>query len=112
MRKDTPTALASDTITTALVQMTTSGLGACSIIDENGRAIGIFTDGDLRRFVTKGGNAAASNLSSFVSNNPKTIASSSLLIDAEQMFKDCNVDTIIVEESGVVVGMIDIQDLH
>ena len=112
MRKDNPTALASDSITTALVQMTTSGLGACSIIDENGRAIGIFTDGDLRRFVTKGGNAAASNLSSFVSNNPKTIASSSLLIDAEQMFKDDNVDTIIVEENGVVVGMIDIQDLH
>ena len=43
--------------------------------------------------------------------NPKYLQLG-LFVDAEQMFKDCQIDTIIVEDNGVVVGMIDIQDLH
>jgi len=113
MRKANPVAKATDKISDALVQMTTSGLGACSIIDEKNRALGIFTDGDLRRFITDGGNVATATLDTFISETaPKTISKSALLIDAEQLFAQSNVDTLIVEDGGVVVGMIDIQDLH
>ena len=34
-----------------------------------------------------------------------------LLIDASNMFKDSQVDTLIVTENDKAVGMIDIQDL-
>jgi len=113
MRSANPITKITDTISDALVQMTTSGFGACSIIDDNSRAIGVFTDGDLRRFVSEGGDVMTTTMKHFVTESaPKTIAKSALLIDAEQLFAQSNVDTLIVEDCGVVVGMIDIQDLH
>jgi len=113
MRSANPVAKPTDTISHALVQMTTSGLGACSIIDDHQRALGIFTDGDLRRFITTGGDVNNTTLEHFITDKtPKTIAISALLIDAEQQFAQNNVDTLIVEDGGNVVGMIDIQDLH
>lgn len=113
IRTANPTTTAKDSLASALVAMTTSGLGACSIVDEAGHAIGIFTDGDLRRFINAGGDIQSTNMSTFISEvAPKTISSSALLIDAEQLFAESNVDTLIVESNGKVVGMLDIQDLH
>jgi signal-transduction protein with cAMP-binding, CBS, and nucleotidyltransferase domain len=34
-----------------------------------------------------------------------------LLIDASNLFKDAEVDTLIVTENNAAIGMIDIQDL-
>lgn len=113
IRSSNPTVTVTDSLSSALVAMTTSGLGACTIVDENGQALGIFTDGDLRRFIGDGGDVQNIQMSAFVGTTaPKTISSSALLIDAEQMFAESNVDTLIVETNGKVVGMLDIQDLH
>src|SRR5262249_10848646 len=35
-------------------EMSAKGLGASAIVDEAGRVLGIFTDGDLRRLIEKG----------------------------------------------------------
>lgn len=113
IRSSNPTVTVTDSLSSALVAMTTSGLGACTIVDENGHALGIFTDGDLRRFIGDGGDVQNTQMSAFIGTTaPKTISSSALLIDAEQMFAESNVDTLIVETNGKVVGMLDIQDLH
>ena len=44
-------------------------------------------------------------------NMPKSIEANALLIDASNMFKDSQVDTLIVTENNKAIGMIDIQDL-
>ena len=35
-------------------EMSAKGLGATAIVDGDGRVLGIFTDGDLRRLIEKG----------------------------------------------------------
>ena len=38
----------------ALFLMTAKGLGATSVVDENGKFIGLVTDGDIRRMLARG----------------------------------------------------------
>ena len=92
--------------------MTVSGFGAATIVDAFGAPIGIFTDGDLRRMIEKeGGDSINKKVGDLVFNGPKSIESSALLIDASNLFKDSQVDTLIVTENNKAIGMIDIQDL-
>ena len=107
-----PTVVASDSIHDTLVKMTVSGFGAATVVDESGAAIGIFTDGDLRRMIEKeGGESINRKVGDLTFNKPKSIESSALLIDASNLFKDSQVDTLIVTEDNKAIGMIDIQDL-
>lgn len=107
-----PTVNKSESIHDCLVKMTVGGFGAATIVDENGAPIGIFTDGDLRRMVEKeGGDAVNRKVGDLEMKPPKSIEASALLIDASNMFKDYEVDTLIVTENNSAVGMLDIQDL-
>jgi arabinose-5-phosphate isomerase len=45
--------------TDLLREMTGKGLGATAIVDADGRPLGIFTDGDLRRLIERGADLRA-----------------------------------------------------
>jgi len=98
----------------ALVAMTVSGLGAV-VLAEQGRAVGLFTDGDLRRLMERQGtlDVHASLRSAHALKAPHAVASSDLLNDAYRRFAETKVDQLLVEdESGKALGLIDIQDLN
>jgi predicted transcriptional regulator len=107
-----PLVTKSDSIHDTLVKMTVGGFGAATIVDDYGSPIGIFTDGDLRRMIEKeGGEAVNKKIGDLELKTPKSIEASALLIDASNLFKDSQVDTLIVTENNRAAGMIDIQDL-
>ena len=98
----------------ALVAMTVSGLGAV-VLAEQGRAVGLFTDGDLRRLMERQGtlDVHPSLRSAHALKAPHAVASSALLNDAYRRFAETKVDQLLVEdESGKALGLIDIQDLN
>lgn len=100
------------TVFDALAMMTDSGLGAVSIVSENGELKGIFTDGDLRRNIKEKGKSILDlQMSSFVNEKmPFTVNAEALLYEAVHIFKEKGIDNIIVVENNEPVGMIDIQD--
>ncbi len=107
-----PTATLNESIKDCLVTMTSGGYGAVSVIDDEGKAVGIFTDGDLRRYMsTNQGDVANTKLSALNLQPPKSIESSALLEEASDLFKSHQIDTLVVTENKKVVGMLDIQDL-
>jgi len=107
-----PTVNKNDSIHDCLVKMTVGGFGAATIVDEKGAPIGIFTDGDLRRMIEKeGGESVNRKVGDLGLKPPKSIEASALLIDASNMFKDYEIDTLIVTENNSAIGMLDIQDL-
>ena len=107
-----PTVNKGDSIHDCLVKMTVGGFGAATVIDDTGAPIGIFTDGDLRRMIEKeGGESVNSKVGDLALKQPKSIEASAMLIDASNLFKDSQVDTLIVTENNMAIGMIDIQDL-
>jgi TalC/MipB family fructose-6-phosphate aldolase len=96
----------------AIIKMTEYGFGCITITDKKGKVKGVFTDGDLRRQLTRDGrNVLNHKMSDFKYNAPISIEGDALLNDAAQLFKKTNVDTILVTAKGKPLGMLDIQDL-
>jgi transaldolase len=107
-----PIVKASESVTDALVTMTEGGFGCVTILDANNALLGVFTDGDLRRYLKdKGKEFLQTKMGDLSYKAPITIDGNLLLNDAAQIFKDKKVDTLLVTEDGKVVGMLDIQDL-
>jgi TalC/MipB family fructose-6-phosphate aldolase len=100
------------TVTDCLVKMTAGGYGAVTVIDGNGAAAGIFTDGDLRRLVeANGADAVNKKMSDLNLSAPKTVDAEELLYSAQRVFSETKVDSLVVVSEGKVVGLLDVQDL-
>jgi transaldolase len=102
----------SATIQEALVKMTKSGYGAV-VITDHGQLQGIFTDGDVRRWLET---QIEPNLQTPISaaagsSMPSTIDADALLNEAAQAFSAQKVDQLVVLQNGHVLGLLDIQDL-
>ncbi len=98
----------------ALFAMTVSGLGAV-VLAEHGRAVGLFTDGDLRRLIEQRGtlDVQAPLRDMHALKVPHALPASALLNDAYRAFAETRVDQLLVEDdSGNALGLIDIQDLN
>ena len=113
IRESNPVCNITETVTNALVAMTESRLGAVSLVDESGRLAGVFTDGDVRRQLQQHGREILEKRLEELSfsSKPITINSDALLYEAVNLFKDRQVDNIIVLENNMPAGICDIQDL-
>jgi transaldolase len=112
IRPANPTITLSHTVVDALVEMSKHGFGAVSVVDESGKLIGVFTDGDLRRHIQEEGQGVLQKgLTEFQFNLPISISPDALIQEAHQIFKKKEIDNIVVAENGRPIGMIDVQDL-
>src|SRR5512134_3235706 len=59
--------------TAAMLEMTAKKLGMTTMVDQTGKLTGIITDGDLRRFIQRGGDFTKATAGELGSRNPKTI---------------------------------------
>lgn len=86
--------------------------GAASIVNEQGKLIGIFTDGDLRRCLDKDTRLLDAPVSEVMSKTPKTIEQGKLIQEALRIMSEFKIDEIIaLDADGCPVGMVDIQDI-
>jgi|SRR5690606_33922060 len=100
------------TLQDAIVKMTEYGFGAVTVLDTDGSLKGVFTDGDIRRLLQKEGAACLQYTMGQMSYAPPvSIDGGALLNEAQTLFKQTSVDTILITENGKPVGMLDIQDL-
>ncbi len=107
-----PLVSADDTLQSALVKMTGYGFGAVTVTNADGSVKGVFTDGDIRRMLQNDGEQIlGKKMGDMQYGTPISVDANALLNDAAVMFKKTNVDTILVTENGMPVGMLDIQDL-
>ncbi len=106
-----PVVSADTSVTDALVKMTEYGFGSITVT-KDGKVVGVFTDGDLRRKLQENGREILTKkIGEFQYKEPISIDSDALLNEAADLFKKTKVDTILVTESGKPIGMLDIQDL-
>lgn len=113
VRAENPVCSAKDTLSTAMVRMTESRLGTVSIVDEAGCVAGIFTDGDLRRRLQSDGREILDKSLAEIgfSTSPVTIGDGAVLDEAVKLFKEFEVDSIVVVDGTRPIGVLDIQDL-
>lgn len=87
--------------------------GITSIVDEEGRLLGVFTDGDLRRLIEKRGNNIFQLKAKDVMNkNPKTISPERLAVEAARKMEKYGITALLVVDEGKkVIGIIHLHDL-
>src|ERR1700756_5627906 len=86
-----PLVQADTNITEAIVKMTEFGFGAITVVDKNNNAIGVFTDGGLRRAISeKGRDILQKKLSDLTFTAPISVDANVLLNEAAGIFKKTN----------------------
>lgn len=96
----------------ALMEMTRAGLGMTAIVDADGRIVGIYTDGDLRRSLASGCNFSTGRIADVMSRNPKTIHAGALAVEAAEMMERLRISELLVAgPDGQLVGALNHHDL-
>jgi len=109
---DVPQVPVTATLPEGLLEMSRKGLGLTAVVDERGAAVGIFTDGDLRRAFEQNINVAAASIKDVMHQQPKTILSDELAMVAVEMMEQCKVNgLLVVNGAGVLVGALNMHDL-
>lgn len=96
----------------AILAMTSARSGSVAIVNKQGKVAGIFTDGDLRRMIAKKRNVSECPVREVMTLSPVTIRDDALAVDALKIYEERAIDDLlVVDRSGRLVGMVDIQDL-
>jgi TalC/MipB family fructose-6-phosphate aldolase len=113
IRAANPVCETGETLSSAMVKMTESRLGTITLVDAKGGVAGVFTDGDLRRKLQAHGRQILDKTLGEIgfSQNPITVDREALLNEAVKLFKQHEVDSIIVADGKKPCGVLDIQDL-
>jgi arabinose-5-phosphate isomerase len=87
--------------------------GALLVVDDAGRLVGIFTDGDLRRRMNELGAALLGRpVRDVMTVRPTALPADALVRDAVQLVRERRLDEIpVVGHDGQPIGLIDVQDL-
>ena len=98
--------------TTAMLEMTAKKLGMTTVVDATGKLAGIITDGDLRRFIQRGGDFARVTAGGLASRHPKSIRPDDLAAKAVEMMERYSITTLVVTEGDrKIIGVIHLHDL-
>ena len=96
-----------------LLAMTNARSGSAGVVDAAGRLLGIFTDGDLRRQLSKRTDIMDVPIDEVMIRNPICIHPYALAVDVLKLFETHKIDDILVVDrvTGRLVGAVDVQDL-
>ncbi|MFH6769620.1 KpsF/GutQ family sugar-phosphate isomerase [Gaetbulibacter aquiaggeris] len=93
-----------------IIEISKKMLGVTAVV-ENEKIIGIITDGDLRRMLSKVDNMSLLTAKEIMSTNPKSINSDAMAIDAMDVMESHSISQLLVEENGKYAGVVHIHDL-
>ncbi|HDL02022.1 MAG TPA: KpsF/GutQ family sugar-phosphate isomerase [candidate division Zixibacteria bacterium] len=95
-----------------ILQMTSKRLGCVVTIDDSGKLLGIFTDGDLRRLAEKSDSFYKLKASDVMIQNPKTVDVEALLDRALQMMEKYSISQLpTVDATGKLYGIVHLHDI-
>ena len=85
-------------------------LGVTAVVD-NDVVIGIITDGDIRRMLSKNDTFAHLTAKDIMTQNPKTIQSSAMVVDALNLLEDFAITQLVVLENQEYKGILHLHDI-
>jgi arabinose-5-phosphate isomerase len=98
--------------TDMLREMTGKGLGFTAVAEPGGRVLGIFTDGDLRRLIERGGDLRSLRAVEVMHPGPKLVRADALAVDAAQVMEQHRITSVlVVDADGLLCGALNSNDL-
>lgn len=96
----------------AIEEMSAKGFGMTNVVDEKGDLVGILTDGDLRRLLSKGRNLLDRPIHECMSKDPITIDRKELATRALHLLESKKITSLaVVEGENHLVGLIHLHHL-
>jgi arabinose-5-phosphate isomerase len=112
---ENPLVSADTTVQEALFVITDKGLGAVSVVDEEGKMLGVLTDGDIRRGLSKGVDFLQRSVADLMTKAPKYITADKLAAQALHLMESNQPKPItvlpVLDENKVVIGLLHMTDL-
>lgn len=97
-------------IKSAIFEISEKRLGVTAVV-ENEKILGIITDGDIRRMLSKTDNISGIKATDVMTINPKSVTPESMVIDALNLMEDFSITQLLVEENGTYKGIIHLHDI-
>jgi arabinose-5-phosphate isomerase len=100
------------TVRDVIAAITAARAGAAAITDKNGKLAGIFTDGDLRRYLMTGApDPASDRIRDLMVKNPRTAKPGELVEKAIGIMQKLKIGELpVIDERGRVLGMLNLKD--
>ena len=99
-------------LTEALLEISRKGLGMTAVVDDAGRAVGIFTDGDLRRVLERVDSVRAVPIADVMTPGGVRIRPQVLAAEAAQIMEQRRINALLVEDAdGRLVGALNMHTL-
>jgi arabinose-5-phosphate isomerase len=93
-------------------EMSSKGLGASAVVDDQGQVCGVFTDGDLRRLVEKGQDLRSLCAQEVMHPSPRTVRADALAAQAAAIMEQHRITSVlVVDENGRLMGALNSNDL-
>ncbi|WP_432673106.1 KpsF/GutQ family sugar-phosphate isomerase [Flavobacterium sp. SM2513] len=94
----------------AIFEISEKRLGVTAVV-ENGRLLGIITDGDIRRMLNDRDSIAGLTASDIMTKNPKTVQSSDMVVDALNILEDYSITQLVVTDGEEYKGILHLHDI-
>lgn len=112
IRERNPIVEVDATLKEALFTMTSLRMGAANIIDNDGKLVGIITDGDIRRNLRDSLDLLDKKAKELMSKNPSTITPDKLAAEALKIMQEKEIsDLPVVDNNNKPLGLVNFQDL-
>ncbi|WP_299157640.1 KpsF/GutQ family sugar-phosphate isomerase [uncultured Tenacibaculum sp.] len=101
-----------DKVTNVIVEISEKRLGVTAVIDNDNRLLGIITDGDIRRMLSKTTKIDELTANDIMSKNPKTINVDAMAVEALETLENNSITQILVTDNNDnYVGVVHLHDL-
>lgn len=112
---ENPLVKADISVQDALFVITDKGLGAVSVVDDDNKMLGVLTDGDIRRGLSKGVDFLKRPVTELMTASPKTITKEKLAAQALHIMESNRPKPItvlpVVDAEDHVIGLLHMTDL-
>ena len=108
----TPKVLENNTISDVIIEISEKRLGVTAVVNTTNEVIGIITDGDIRRMLSKTQDISTLTARDIMSSNPKTLNIDAMAIDALETLETNSITQILVTDANkLYVGVVHLHDL-
>jgi arabinose-5-phosphate isomerase len=107
-----PTVRPEDVMRDVVLEISRKRLGCTTVCDDQGRLVGVITDGDLRRLLERESEPMALEASQLMSGSPVTIGPDDLAASALRLMEDRKITMLpVVDGDRNLLGVVQIHDL-
>lgn len=105
-----PVVAPSAPVNDVIIAISASRLGCTAVVEKN-KLVGIVTDGDLRRMMSKKSRFDSLSARDIMSRNPKTVVPQTMAVEALAEMKKNNITQLVVADGGRFIGFVHLHDL-